>query len=115
MNTLFDDDWSVVPLIHAAIHGHLSFGSLWAQHNENRVLVPNLVLVTVGVLSRDDVRTALLLGAVLFAATFFLLLDLYRSYSGRAFGLVSVLALGLVWFSLADWPTHCGNSSSPGT
>ena len=103
VNTLYWDDWSVVPLVHAAMHGHLTFSALWAQHNENRILVPNLILVGLGLLSRADTRTVLIVGAALLVVTFLLLLDLYRSYSGRALGVLSVLSLGLVWFSLADF------------
>ncbi|MGH9919994.1 MAG: hypothetical protein ACRD6W_14155, partial [Nitrososphaerales archaeon] len=33
VNSLFWDDWSVVPLINAAQHGHLTFSMLWRQHN----------------------------------------------------------------------------------
>ena len=40
---------------------------------------------------------------MIFIVSFFLLLDLYRSYRARTLGPLSVLALGLVWLSLADF------------
>jgi len=103
VNTLFADDWRVVPLLHAALHGHLTFANLWAQHNENRILLPNLVFVAVGVLSRDDTRTGMIVNAAILIVSFVLLLDLYRSYAGRTLHPLWVLSLGLVWFSLADF------------
>ena len=42
MNALYADEWSVVPLLNAALHGHLSLSALWAQHNENRMLFSQL-------------------------------------------------------------------------
>jgi hypothetical protein len=103
INVPYEDDWTVVPLIHAALHGHLTFGSLWALHNENRILVPNLIFVTVGVLTHDDLRILVALAAGLFMAAFFAFLTALRSYLGRPLTPILVLVLGVVWFSLEDW------------
>jgi hypothetical protein len=103
MNVLLFDDWNVVPLIHAALHGHLTFSALWAQHNENRMLFPNLIFVELGILTHDDAKVTILLSAVLFVATYFLFLAMFRSYLGLPLTPLSVLAVGAVWFSLCDW------------
>jgi hypothetical protein len=102
VNALNLDDWTVIPLIHAELHGHLSLSALWAQHNENRMLVPNLIVIVLGVATHDDTRVTVLLSATIFVATFLLFLKLFRSYLDRPLSPLPVLVLGAVWFSVAD-------------
>ena len=96
------DDWSVIPLVHAAIHGHLSLGQLWAQHTESRVLVANVLFVLFGLLDRFDTRWVIVFNALVYIATYALVLTLFRRYMGRRLTPIPVLVIGLVWFSLAD-------------
>jgi hypothetical protein len=103
VNVPAQDDWTVVPLIHAALHGQLSFSGLWRLHDENRMLFPNLVFVGLGVLSRDDINVLTGVSAAIFVATFFVFLVLFRSYRGRPLTPLVVLVLGAVWFSLEAW------------
>jgi hypothetical protein len=103
VNVPAQDDWTVVPLIHAALHGQLTFGELWKLHDENRMLFPNLGFVVLGVLSHDDVNVLTGVSAALFVATFFVFLALFRSYRGRPLTPLVVLVLGAVWFSLEGW------------
>src|ERR1700733_10834711 len=71
-NALFEDDWSVVPLVHAALHGHLTFTALWAQHHQDRMLLPNVIFVALGTLTHLDTRVIILFSALLFVITFFI-------------------------------------------
>lgn len=48
LNILYSDQWTDVALLRQAHNGTLTFADLWAQHNENRVLVPNLVVLLLG-------------------------------------------------------------------
>ena len=43
VNMIYWDQFSDVNVIRHAHSGHLSFGLLWAQHNENRTFFPNLI------------------------------------------------------------------------
>ncbi len=103
INQLSTDDWTVVPLVQAGLHGHLPWGALWAQHNENRMLVPNLVFVAVGVATHENAQAVMLLSAVTFCGTFALFLVLLRAYLVRPLSALTVLPAGLIWFSLVDW------------
>ena len=103
MNVLFLDDWSVVPLVHAALHGGLTPTALWAQHNENRMLVPNLVQVGTGVITHDNTEAVIVLSAFVFITTYAVFLATFRSSLGRPLTPLVVLLLAAVWFSFLDW------------
>ena len=47
-NGVYWDEWNWVGLMHHNYNGTLTFASLWAQHTENRMLFPNIVVVTFG-------------------------------------------------------------------
>ncbi len=55
LNILYYDQWKDAVLVHHALHGTLTLPELWAQHNENRILVPNLVVVVLGFTTRLNV------------------------------------------------------------
>jgi hypothetical protein len=40
-NTIYEDQWSDIAVIY-----HPTWGTLWAQHNENRIFFPNLIAIT---------------------------------------------------------------------
>ena len=45
LNTIWIDQWSDLGVISHAYSGHLTLSTLWAQHTENRILFPNLVVL----------------------------------------------------------------------
>ena len=115
VNVPSEDDWTVVPIIHAALHGQLTFAMLWSLHGENRMLFPNLAFVTLGTLSHDDIALLPMASAAIFIVSFFVFLALLRAYRRRPLTPLPILVFGVVWFSIADGPTLSGDSSWPGT
>jgi hypothetical protein len=103
VNSFVDDDWSVVPLVHAALHGHLSFRALWSQHNESRLVIGNVVDVLFGFANRLDVRGIIFFSAAVFIVSYLGVLGLFRKYIARPLTPITVLAVGVIWFSLADY------------
>jgi hypothetical protein len=103
MNVLQLDDWSVIPLVHASLHGHLSPGALWVLHNQNRMFLPNLIYVGLGVVTHDNTSVVIVLSAIVFVLTYAVFLVSFRSYLGRPLTPLMVLVLGAVWFSIIDW------------
>jgi hypothetical protein len=101
-NAFYDDDWSVVPLIHAALHGHLTWIQLWNQHHESRLLVGNAIDIVFGFAGRLDTRSLIFFSAAVLIASYAALLALVRQYFGQRLTPISVLVIGVVWFSLAD-------------
>lgn len=41
----FWDEWDWADLVYGMQHGTLTFAQLWAQHNEHRILIPNLIML----------------------------------------------------------------------
>jgi hypothetical protein len=101
VNAFYDDDWSVVPMVHAAIHGHLTRSQLWNQHHESRLLAGNSIILF-GFANRLDARSVIFFSAAVLIVSYAGLLALVRQYFGRRLTPTSVLVIGVVWFSLAD-------------
>ncbi len=101
-NGIYWDDWGLVPIVDNAIHHHLDWSQLWQQHNENRELVPYLLVAGVGSLTRLNTVAIIHVSAAFFIASFVLLLGSYKPYSGKRITPLQTLLLGLVWFSIVD-------------
>jgi hypothetical protein len=101
-NSFYGDDWSVTPMIHSALSQHLLPSQLWAQYNESRLLVGNVIDVLFGFIDRFDLRSVILFSAALFIASYAVLLALFRQYVGKRLTPIPVLLIGMTWFSLAD-------------
>ena len=103
VNFIYLDEWNNVTMLHAAIHGHLTWSMLWAQHNENRMLFPNLAFVLFALNGHFDTKSIMYLSAALFSVSYLLFLLLYRIYAVRWLGPLPTLFVGCLWFSLADF------------
>jgi hypothetical protein len=102
VNFVYWDQWTDVAMIHAALHGHLTWTMVWSTHNQSRMLFANLLFVVFAFVGRFDVRMILFASATLFSLSFFLLLALYRNYARKWLGPILTILFGAVWFSLAD-------------
>ena len=71
VNAIWYDQWDNVALLthssyfYSSYAGHTSLSTLWTQHNENRMLFPNLVVLALGSLTHLNVLTEEYLSAVL--------------------------------------------------
>ncbi len=74
VNVLLFDQWSDVALVEKAFSGHLSLGDLWAQHNENRILFPNLIVLALAYTTHLNIRTGQFISAVLLVGSIFLII-----------------------------------------
>lgn len=85
VNVVFQDSWNgTLPLLRALARGHLTLADLWAPHNGDRMLFPNLVLSISDYLNHVDSKT-----------------DMYLS------GTAVLVALGLlVWLCLRTTPVR---------
>ena len=100
VNAPFQDDWSVTAVVSAALHGRLTLPELWAQHAEGRLPVPYLFFIASGWINHLNLRSIVVLDALLFVATYALMLHMFRIYTKRPLTASRVLSLGVVWFCL---------------
>jgi hypothetical protein len=70
----FWDQWNFVPLLGKSFEGGISFGDLWALHNEHRLFFPRLIMLGLAHLSGYNISYELALNILLAAAIFFLVL-----------------------------------------
>jgi len=59
------DDWTNVGQLDAYKHGQLTLSQLWSQHNENRMLIPNVIALLLVDLTHLNVKDEMYLGIAL--------------------------------------------------
>lgn len=72
------DEWLDVTLVEKTMSGHLTFSSLWAQHNQNRMLFPNILVVVMGYITRLNIPVETYFGALLLFGSIGLLILTHR-------------------------------------
>ena len=100
INAPLSDDWSRAPIVSAALHRHLTIRVVWEQYSEARLVVSNLVLAAFGFINHMNLKAVVTLSALVFVATYVLMLIAFRSYLGRQLTFLPVFSVGIVWFSL---------------
>jgi hypothetical protein len=100
VKTVFWDEWELVPLFGDLYSGHLTFAQLFAQHNEHRILLPRIVMLGSGVLTKDDnVALMYLTGLLLTGLALLLTWQCARTFGGTARSWV--LAVPIFWIVLS--------------
>jgi hypothetical protein len=107
VNVIFVDEWDDITLIGQAFSGTLHLSTLWAQHNENRIFFPNLIVVALGYTTHLNVVTEEYLSALmLFGATALVICAHKRRSPGRRwiwYCPVAFLLLSLAQANNALW------------
>ncbi|MGA3145967.1 MAG: Ig-like domain-containing protein [Acidimicrobiales bacterium] len=78
---LFADQWHDIHIIALSHHGTLTLGDLWAQHGENRVLVPDLLVLALAHTAHFNVVYEDYVSGFLLIATAALLIVAHRRRS----------------------------------
>ena len=96
VNVVYEDSWNgTLPLVLAFAKGHLTLAMLWAQHNGNRPLLPNLVLTLSDSVTGVDSKFDMYLGGFCWLVATFLLVRL-AARTSTARGLWTVPAAFLL-------------------
>lgn len=103
VNVPYQDDWVMVPLVHSVRTGGLTLSALWAQHLQNRVLFPNLAMLTILVPTGFDTRWEMLASVGLLLLGFVLFAIGHRHLTRRSWALLVPAAF--VCFSLIQYLT----------
>lgn len=81
VNMIYWDQFSDVNVIRHAHSGTLSFGLLWAQHNENRVFFPNLIVLVLAYTTHFNIVVEDYLSLVLWVAAVGLIIAAHKRRS----------------------------------
>ena len=88
VNVPYQDEWAMVILYQLTVRGQLTLNALWTQHNENRMLFPNLLMLGLDHLDHLNTRVEIFASCALLLVTVALLGLLYRRTTGA----------NLLWF-----------------
>jgi hypothetical protein len=101
VNVPYADSWNgTLPFVRAFSDGTLTLGTLWAPHNENRMLFPRLILAIVDSHTRVNEVTDMYLSAIVMTVTLVLLLVLAVRSTGLKW--VWMIPVPFLFFSLAQ-------------
>ena len=104
VNTPFWDDWEMVPLFQKVDRGTLAFSDLWAQHNEHRILFPNIVLLVSAYMTHWNLHFELLISFAFSLVSVMLLYLMLRSrFRTFGFALIATAALSIWFYSPIQW------------
>ena len=81
VNVIWRDQWSDVNVIAHSSSGTLSLGTLWAPHNENRLLFPNLLVVLLAHTTHLNLFVEMYISAVLLVASIALIVWTHKRRS----------------------------------
>lgn len=99
--------WDQLPFVHLIEkldRGTLSIGDVWIQHNEHRILVPQVIELGVGKVTGFNFQIPVFMSFVLATTTFGLLISMLKR-TFKDMKMVSLLAIPTAWlvFSPIQW------------
>ena len=107
VNVPYQDGWSDITVIHQCYSHPLSCGTLWTQHNEDRILFPNLVVIMLAHTTHFNVRVEEFLSGMMLVAAMFLLIHAHKRRSPGFPWLyycpVAILACSVVQYGATLW------------
>lgn len=102
VNVPFWDQWEIVPIIQNINDGNLNWNDFWKQHNEHRLLLPRIIMITSAYLTNWNLKTETLISIMLAVMSFGLLiktvqLTYKKPFTWQVYGLLVLCSL--IWFS----------------
>ncbi len=107
INVIFGDQWNDVTVIRHSYSHLFDWGSLWAQHNENRIFVPNLIVVLLAHTTHFNIQVEEYLGAIMLVVAIALIIWAHKRRTPSAPWLyycpVALLGLSIVQYENSLW------------
>ncbi len=107
VNVIFWDQWDDVTVIQHSYSHFFDWGSLWAQHNENRIFFPNLIVVLLAHTTHFNVQVEEYLSATMLVVATALLIWAHKRRTPATPWLyycpVVLLALSIVQYENTLW------------
>ncbi len=102
VNTPNLDQWELVPMFQHLRAGHFIWHDVWQQHNEHRILIPNIILLASAFLTHWNVIVECFISLAAASASFWLLLKLLKNTAKdleQTLPIFLPALLSLIWFS----------------
>lgn len=100
VNTPFWDEWEMVPLFQKVDHHTLGFTDIWQQHNEHRIVFPNIILTGFAYVTHWNVKAELLLNfAISLVTVLMLYLFVLSRIRKRSLALMTAVFVAAWFFS----------------
>jgi hypothetical protein len=107
LNTIWIDQWSDLGIISHAYSGHLTLSTLWAQHTDNRILFPNLIVLLLAYATHFNIVDEEFLSATILVLSITLLIIGHRRRSPTTpwifYSPVAILMLSVVQSGNTLW------------
>lgn len=104
VNTPYLDEWEMVPLFQQADAGKLPIIGLWAQHNEHRVLFPNIIIFISAYLTNWNVVAESLISIIISVVSILMIyLFVLKKFSKENIALITMLATAAIFYSPVQW------------
>jgi hypothetical protein len=107
VNMIHYDQWSDVKIISDSYSGKLSFGALWATHNENRIFFPNLIVLLLSRTTSFNIVFEEYVSGALLVISIGLLIFAHRRRAGPIpwiyYCPIAILMLSFVQYQNALW------------
>jgi hypothetical protein len=101
VNVFWWDDWTALPLLYEQYaEGTLTASSLWTQQNEHRIVLPKLVMLGLGVLTRGNALPLMYFTEVLLSAILVTFLVSFRRQFGGGQAIWLMAPVAFLVFSL---------------
>ncbi len=81
VNVILGDPWDDINVINHSYTDLFDWSSLWAQHNENRIFFPNLIVLVLAYTTHYNVQVEEYLGAIMLTASTALLISAHKARS----------------------------------
>jgi hypothetical protein len=102
----FWDQWELVPLLDKTYHRALTLHDLWAQHNEHRILFPQIIMLLLARLTRWNIHYELAVNILLALGIFAVFVHQVK-ITGRKLAAVrlpwAIPAISLIVFSISQY------------
>lgn len=100
----FWDEWETVSIVHGFNDGSLTFGQIWAFHNEHRIVLPRLINLALILATNWNRQIEMTFDLAVTAGELVLLwLSIRRLVKSRLAAMLSVLPLSLLQLSLSQY------------
>jgi hypothetical protein len=104
VNVWFWDQWQFTPIIRSYQEHALTFGELWARHNEHRIFFPSLLMLALALPTRGNVFAPIAASIVLVALSLGLLWTVIRrTFDDRRLAYVALVLASILLFSPVQW------------